>query len=227
MMKKIRISGLLLMALAISLSACNLPTARPTQDPNAILTEAAGTIQAQLTADALLTAAAVTNTPPAPSSTPIPPTATQTPLPTITSTPVCDLGNFIQDVTISDGTIMEPGKTFTKTWRVKNVGSCTWNANYQLIFDTGEPMGGPASQPVTSGVVAPGQVLDISVNLTAPSKPGNYRGYWRIRNPSSVLMPMLNGHAGTSFFVDINVVAPTNTPTPSSTPSPTPTTTPE
>ena len=30
-------------------------------------------------------------------------------------------------------------------------------------------------------------------------------GYWRIRNPSGVLIPIQGGHQGRSFFVDIKV----------------------
>jgi hypothetical protein len=95
-----------------------------------------------------------------------------------------------------------PGATFTKTWRLKNAGTCTWSG-YSLVFDSGDAMNGTSPTPI--GVVNPGQEVDLSVNLTAPATNGSYRGYWRIRNASGVLMPILNGHQGTSFFVDIKV----------------------
>jgi len=47
--------------------------------------------------------------------------------------------------------------------------------------------------------------VDLSINLTAPSTNGSYRGYWRIRNTSGVLIPVLGGTQGKSFFVDIRV----------------------
>jgi hypothetical protein len=53
--------------------------------------------------------------------------------------------------------------------------------------------------------VGPGQDVDLSVNLTAPAANGSYRGYWRIRNASGVLIPVLGGTEGRSFFVDIKV----------------------
>jgi hypothetical protein len=194
------------MSFALILSSCNLPSRAPqTEEPNAIFTQAALTVQAQLN-----------ETPtPAPFSTPtIPPpqpTNTAVTLPTfpaVTNTPlasptaVCDQGQFIKDVTIPDGTTFAPGDTFTKTWRIRNSGTCTWSG-YSLVFDSGDAMSG--TSPTTIGTVGPGQEVDLSVNLTAPATNGSYRGYWRIRNPSGVLIPILNGHQGQSFFVDIKV----------------------
>ena len=61
------------------------------------------------------------------------------------------------------------------------------------------------TSPISIGTVAPGQEVDLSVTLTAPATNGSYRSYWRIRNPSGVLLPVLSGHQGTSFFADIKV----------------------
>jgi hypothetical protein len=63
--------------------------------------------------------------------------------------------------------------------------------------------------------------VEISINLTAPSTPGTYRGYWRFRDPGSVLFGLTTG----SFWVEIKAVNPTPTPTITLTPtiSPTPT----
>jgi hypothetical protein len=63
-------------------------------------------------------------------------------------------------------------------------------------------MGG--TSPTAIGTVSPGQEVDISVNLTAPLANGSYRGYWRIRNTSGVLLPLLGDGSG-RFFVDIRV----------------------
>jgi hypothetical protein len=61
--------------------------------------------------------------------------------------------------------------------------------------------------PQTVGTVSPGQDAQVSVNFTAPTTPGSYRSYWRIRNSSGVLIPVLGGTQGRSFFVDIKVVS--------------------
>ncbi len=101
------------------------------------------------------------------------------------------------DVTVPDNTIMTPGQAFTKTWRLTNAGTCTWNSAYQLVFDHGDKLGVSSTyaQPITAGTVAPGQTVDVSVNLTAPLTPGSYTGYWRFRDPSNVYFGL--GGSGT------------------------------
>lgn len=206
MPKIVRLISILFIIILI-ISACNLPSSNPaTEDPNAVFTAAALTVQAMST----LPTSQVT-----PFSTPTlpPPAATNTSvsfptlvLPTATrpapATPVCDQAQFIRDVTIPDGTVFAPGATFTKTWRLKNAGTCTWSG-YSLVFDSGDAMGGVSPAPI--GTVSPNQEVDLSVNLTAPATVGSYRGYWRIRNSSGVLIPVLGGTQGKSFFVDIKV----------------------
>lgn len=136
-----------------------------------------------------------------PTST-VEPTATLTPTVTTTSIP-CNLATFISDVTIPDGTELTKNTSFTKTWRLKNIGSCAWTSGYQLIFDHGDQMSGPASKQLTSGVVNPGDTVDISVDLKAPDPAGSYRGYWRMRDAGGVVFGLSNGSA---FYVDIKSV---------------------
>ena len=100
---------------------------------------------------------------------------------------------------------MTPGQTFTKKWRLKNIGTCAWNG-YTLIFDSGDQMGGPASKAIAT--VNPGQEIDLEVDLTAPNSAGSYRGYWRISTNGNVLVPVVNGYQGKSFYLDIKVVSP-------------------
>ncbi|MBI5944524.1 MAG: hypothetical protein HY864_09160 [Chloroflexi bacterium] len=154
-----------------------------------------------------------TNTP-APTVTGTPPTATPSKTPTAVSS-CTNLAQFISDVTVADGTTFAPNAPFLKTWRLKNIGTCTWT-NYSLIFDTGEKMGGlePALIPAT---VAPGQTVDISINLTAPAVAGTYRGYWKLKTASGT--PFGIGTGGTkSFWVEIKVSGTAVTPGPSPTP---------
>lgn len=130
----------------------------------------------------------------------------------------CDRAQFVADVTIPDGTAFAPGATFSKTWRLKNVGTCTWTTSYSLVFDTGEKMGGADSVNLSKSV-APGQTVDVSINLTAPSAAGTYRGYWKFANANGVRFGI--GSDGTkSWWVEIKVAGPTPTP---GTPSPSPT----
>src|SRR6186713_3234052 len=94
------------------------------------------------------------------------------------SAATCYWAQFIADVTIPDGTNFTPGTSFSKTWRLKNIGTCAWNSNdVSLIFDSGEKMGAATSIAIPT-TINPGQTVDITVSMTAPSAAGHYFGYW-------------------------------------------------
>ena len=187
-------------AIILAILACNIPSSNPNQqDPGAIMTAAALTVQAQLPVS--IPSVPVT----APSA--IPPTVafTSIPLPTVpiptlpppaTPTSNCDNAQFITDVSYPDNTVVPSGATFTKTWRLKNIGSCSWTPSYALVFSGSESMGGPAAQALT-GNVNPGQTVDISVNLTGPSSNGTHTGNWGLRNAAGVIFA--------HFYVQIKV----------------------
>ncbi|HKI55474.1 MAG TPA: NBR1-Ig-like domain-containing protein [Anaerolineales bacterium] len=205
MFKSVRIVPTFILLFVFILSSCNLPSsAQATEEPNAVFTQAALTVQAQLSEATPFNTP--TLPPPAPTNTAItlPTTVLATLPPAASATPVCDQAQFIKDVTIPDGTTFLPNETFVKTWRLRNAGNCTWSG-YTLVFDSGESMNG--TSPIAIGTVSPGQEVDLSVTLTAPATNGSYRSYWRIRNPSGVLLPVLNGNQGQSFFADIKVGA--------------------
>ena len=82
---------------------------------------------------------------------------------------------------------MVPGQKFTKTWRLKNTGSCTWTSGYSLVFFSGEAMGASAASRLTTGTVAPGEEFDISVELEAPVTPGTYRANFKLRNTDGII----------------------------------------
>src|SRR5262245_29383090 len=156
-----------------------MPLLQPAQhDP----VDAAATVQAIVTqTEYALTQNAPTKTPIPPTTTPVPPT--NTPVPTAIT--YCDWAAFITDVTIPDGTQFAPGEVFTKTWRLKNIGTCTWTPDYDIAFASGSQMSGTNMQ--MPGYVAPGQTVDVAVTFTAPSTPGHYIGYWMLRNGSGKL----------------------------------------
>ena len=138
----------------------------------------------------------------------------------------CDRAQFVTDVTVPDGTAFAPGAAFTKTWRLKNIGTCTWTTSYAMVFDTGDKMSGPDSVNMPR-TVSPGQTVDVSVNLTAPGTAGSHRAYWLFQNANGVRFGL--GADGTkSWWVDIRVsgIAVTATPTTTPTASPPPTMTP-
>ena len=212
MRKNIFISISILTALALLLSAC----AQPTPDVAAISTAAAKTVEARFTAQAASSTA-----------TPVPPTeisatavGTQTGTPsaaasqasgagpsasgTDSSGKACYTMTFLEDVTIPDGMIIAPGTSFTKTWRVRNDGNCVWNQKYVLVLDKGDALSTVTSFPLTR-VVNPGDSIDLSIDMTAPTTAGNYAGYWHIATP-------YGGYVGVagynqSLFVQIEVSA--------------------
>lgn len=94
---------------------------------------------------------------------------------------------FITDVTIPDGTAMQAGETFTKTWRVRNTGTTTWHPGYQLGFAGDSQMGAAESVPVVTDQVRPGQITNVSVRLAAPSEAGTHRSSWMMRNEAGDL----------------------------------------
>lgn len=201
-----------LLALVL-LSSCNLPRkeAEPIQPegPNAIQTAAALTVEAFANQPQQMTiphtsepAQSPTRPQPAQTSASASPSAT---LPPADEKP-CDRAAFVSDITVPDGTEFEPGEDFKKTWRLKNDGTCTWNTGYALVFDDGNAMNGPVSIPMPENV-APGETVDLSVNLTAPSKSGTYRGNWLLRNASGSAFG-LGAKANQPFYVEIVVGTP-------------------
>ncbi len=155
---------------------------------------------------------------------PPPPPTPQTPPPTAQTVPPssCDKAQFVADVTVPDGTVMAPGQTFRKTWSIKNVGNCPWTKSYQLVFFSGERMGGPTSASFAE-TVAVGTTFKFSVDLTAPSAAGSYRGFWMFKNANGALFG-IGAQGNKPWWVDIKVSGsavtpggPTATPTPTAT----------
>ena len=160
--------------------------ATPTLDLNLLQTQAVETFSAALTQ----TAFAAPKTP-SPTPTMLPTfapveTSVAITLPAVTQpaaaspTVSCYQLRFVSDVTIPDNTQMTPGQTFTKTWKVKNTGSCAWEAGFKFAFVGGEAMNG-ATYTLPSSVAANAEI-DISVPMTAPTnKTGAIRGNWRMQ----------------------------------------------
>ena len=46
----------------------------------------------------------------------------------------CDQAQFVSDLTAPDGAAFAPGAAFTKTWRLANIGTCTWTSAYNLVW---------------------------------------------------------------------------------------------
>ncbi len=160
----------------------------PTVDPNVIMTEVAMTVQAEVTQNALLT--------PSPTA-PLPPTATVPPAPTqqlpvaptlpssglaptLPSTSA-DNATWIADVTVPDDTVFWKNETFTKTWKIENSGTTTWDSTYKLVYVDGPIL---SEQLIVSIVdpVKPKNQVELSVPMKAPATLGTVTNYWRMMN---------------------------------------------
>ena len=187
--------------LTISLSACATPaTPTPTADVSVFYTQAAATVVQGLTQTAVAmptsTPTATSTTTPIPSptpdlsltalagtATPVPPA--QSSFPSATPIPVnpatafgCYNASFVADVTIQFAPNYKPGDSFTKTWRVKNTGSCDWPRGFKIAYVSGDHFGTDTTeigQKVTAGNFA-----EISLNMTAPNLSGVVTSNWQL-----------------------------------------------
>ena len=140
-----------------------------------------------------------------PTDTPIP-TSSTTPTPTATQIP-CNRASFVEDITYPDNSEVPAGTNFTKTWRLKNNGSCTWTSGYSVIFDHGDRMNAPDWLQLTSGTVPPGGKLDFSMDLKAPGTPSTYQAFFKLRAPDNNVFG-INADGQGTFWAKI-VVPPT------------------
>lgn len=210
--KKVVLVILVLLVGALSLSAC----AKPTEDPSVKITQIAMTVVAQMTQNAALTPSATATFTPTATATEIPatptlsgPTQTPTPVMLPTAAGSADNAKFITDVTIPDGTVFTADTAFTKTWRIQNTGTTTWDTNYSLVYLEGVLGTNNLQSVKLTKSVKPGETVDISVNFTAPKTNGTYISWWRMFSSSGYLF-------GESMNVQFSVgtTSATVTPTP-------------
>lgn len=102
-----------------------------------------------------------------------------TPYFTDVTIPTIDELSYLADVTVPDGSPIEAGKGFTKTWRVQNSGTSTWT-NFTLEHSGGNRMAGPDDLRLPA--LKPGESGEVSLDLTAPMTPGRHRSAWKARN---------------------------------------------
>jgi hypothetical protein len=217
-MKPRLIVTILLVATLMAACAPAASTAGPTPDVAAVRTSAASTVVSQFT----LTAAVFTPMVPA---APTKAVATDTTEPdvtaTVTTAPVAQVTNAegtvvalcdkyawdpeTVDVNIPDNTPVSPGQDFVKTWKIKNIGTCTWGEGYKMVFSYSsspddDSLNGVA-QPL-SAAIAPGQEVDVSVQFTAPDLPGTYFSVWTMQNNKGI---SFQGNDNKALYVQVVV----------------------
>ena len=121
-------------------------------------------------------------------TTPIPAIYTAIPTSTITATatagPCTNNLEFVEDVTIPDGTTVSIGSTIDKQWLVNNNGTCNWDSTYRLKWFGGDPLGAAQEQvlyPARAGTQA-----TLRITFTAPAVEGTYESAWQAYGPDGV-----------------------------------------
>lgn len=141
--------------------------------------------------------------PPLHSTQPPPvPTPTFTPAllpPQISPTPPCASGlRYLDDLSIPDGTLVEPGQPLDKRWRVENSGTCNWDQRYHLVLISGADLG--VASPLALYPARAGAQADLQIVFTAPQPAGLYRSEWQALDPDG--QPF-----GDSIYIEIEVEA--------------------
>ncbi len=184
---------------ALVLSACGAAS-----NESSIATSVASTMQAEHTLEAQVAPTEplqATQTPP-PLSSPVSLATKAPPTAPPTGGALCTASAQFVGETIPDGTITNPGSVFTKTWRIKNTGTCPWSNTWKWVYVSGDLMGGATTYNLPQAA-APGDTLSVPVVFTAPTDSGQYRGYWKIQSPWGMVFG--DSGSGNPFWVDIVV----------------------
>lgn len=115
-----------------------------------------------------------------------------------TQTVACtNLLQYVSDVTFPDFTEVKAGETIDKQWKVKNAGTCNWDATYSIQMTGGESMSSTSPQALVPA--RNGTETVISIQFIAPAEPGRYASMWKAFDP--------NGQPfGDMLYVDITVI---------------------
>ncbi len=219
-----------LIALVLVISACSRAETTPTPRPDELYTQAAQTVQAGLTQTAALLPTSTATPTQAPTNTVTPTLAasatsavspTNPVAPTSARPTVADKASWVSQNPV-DGTVLAPGQEFAMTWTVKNVGTTTWNTNYQLRYYLADAtLRFGASDIKFPKEVKPGESIDLSVSMKAPSAAGDYTTIWVLTNDQGAnfytitLSIKVSGSAATTTLTP--TVGPTATTEPAAT----------
>jgi hypothetical protein len=207
-----KVIRIIMLVAVLVLAGCNaapqpvVSTQNPTADLGLIRTQAAQTVVAQITAEALLH----------PSETPtvVPPTATTAPtntaVPTLTPIPTATTatggsgslgggGSVYVKATptyytdsaqlvsqnIPDGKTFPSGADFDVTWTFKNTGVREWNTKFYIKYLSGDlkPKQDIYMLPNT---LAKGHTVAMTADFHAPLNPGRYTSNWALINDDAV-----------------------------------------
>lgn len=213
-MHKISRISLTLLIFGVLLVACATPAA-PTQDPAIAAATLAAQVEAQVStrvAQAVANFQATQNA--LPTTAPVIPPTSNIPtiaplnlptaaLPGIATSVPCNATPILMGESVPDGTDVYINTSFTKSWTLRNEGSCTWNSNYKVKFMSGDSMSGSTSKSF-GATVTPGNTLTISMPLKAPNGTGTYKGVWGLYDDKDIFFGQM------WVEIDVVTIAPTS-----------------
>lgn len=177
------------------LTSCNFPltsntvevTPTPLSDIEILATTVAQTLsvlqiqmqEQQATEAPAPTAVPTTTTEAVNTGDPGNPGANQPAAQTTDNTQVCYLASSVSE-SYPDNTVVSQDEEFTKSWTLKNAGTCNWSSGFKLVYASGYQMSGDSPQYLGSEI-APGGTATFSVDMQAPSADGTYQGNWELQ----------------------------------------------
>jgi hypothetical protein len=97
----------------------------------------------------------------------------------------CYDATLVSDVSIPSGTRLDPGEIFTKTWQIKNSGTCDWTSDFKIAYVGGDLFGSDTTK-IRQRVPA-GSTANISLDMVAPGSSDTYPSSWQMMNDSGSL----------------------------------------
>ncbi|CAD6953607.1 unnamed protein product [Tilletia controversa] len=119
---------------------------------------------------------------------------------------------FVEDVSLPDGTVVAAGSRFDKVWLIRNSGTKAWPVNVGLKFVAGDSMGlattaGSACSNMTSspsaGMLPPGAECQVRLSaLKAMDFGGRSTSYFRLTAVNTLGQSVAFGH---QLWIDVDV----------------------
>jgi len=147
----------------------------------------------------------VTETPFATETTESTPIPTETPVPILTPAPTGSLYDpkceyeliFKEDITIDDDSVLNPNRSFSKTWLVENTGGCDIDGAV-LSHVSGSVLEGETKK---LPYIAVGAKIEITLDLVTPATVGFYKSTWQPMFITETEEVTIGDKLWTQFFV--------------------------
>jgi hypothetical protein len=99
-------------------------------------------------------------------------------------------------VTLPDGAFINAGEKVVKTWRLKNIGGCSWVKGYYLKNISGDLKDSGIVE--ITNEIKPGTEGDFSVTFIAPQQAGTIISTWQLTDPQGKAI-------GSPFYLEVFV----------------------